>query len=314
MPERPMSLRLSPLIALALLAAAEARAEAEAALRSVGYETLCAEFDNVLVALSAPDIAGFTMTTTHPAYLAGLAQDDMDPDWTDCVFPPNADAHFTGPFSATLYEDERILLRGHRYARYWRPEEVPFHVGDRVWPGLHLTQLFVKVDGAPIETLVLYPSDGYWRPKPLPPVGRPETGYGASVLIGPVETAQRPLVRLSQVRFDPATLSYFIGFRLGGGAVVRLESVDGRAQRIGVTLDMPEGAAAFAMLSSMHVAPDNADIARASLRRAGAAFWTHAGIGDFRAGMAAEAAFGRDIPSQHNASAPDVAFGAFRVK
>jgi hypothetical protein len=309
-----MSHRPALLAALVLLAPAGARAEDEAALRSVGYETLCAEFDNLLVALSAPDMAGFTLTTTHPAYLAGLAQDDMDPDWTNCVFPPNADAHFEGPFSATLYEDERILLRGHRYERYWRPEEVPFHVGGTVWPGLHLTQLFVKQDGVPIETLVLYPSDGYWRPKPLPPIGRPETGYGASLLIGPVETAQRPLVRLSQVRFDPETLSYFIGFAQGGGAVARLASASPHAQRLEVTLDMPAGAETFAMLSSMHVAPDNADIARVSLRRAGEALWRHVGVGAFAEGVAAEAAFGRDIPSQHNASAPDLAFGDFRRK
>jgi hypothetical protein len=307
-----MRLRPALLAALALLAPAGARAESAVALRSVGYETLCAEFDNLLIELSAPGIAGFTMTTTHPAYLAGLAQDDMDPDWTNCVFPPNSDASFEGPFSATLYEDDRILLRGHRYERYWRPEEVPFHVGGTVWPGLHLTQLFVKQDGAPVETLVLYPSDGYWRPKPLPPIGRPETGYGASVLIGPVETAQRPLVRLSQVRFDPETLSYFLGFAAGGGAVVRLASVSSGAQRVEVTLDMPAGAQAFAMLSSMHVAPDNADIARVSLREAGSALWRHAGVGAFREGIAAEAAFGRDIPSQHNASAPDVSFGAFQ--
>lgn len=309
-----MSPRRTLIAALALLAAAGARAESEVALRSVGYETLCAEFDNLLIELSAPDVAGFTMTTTHPAYLAGLAQDDMDPDWTNCVFPPNADASFDGPLSATLYEDDRILLRGHRYERYWRPEEVPFHVGATVWPGLHLTQLFVKQDGVPVETLVLYPSDGYWRPKPLPPIGKPETGYGASVLIGPIEAAQRPLVRLSQVRFDPETLSYFIGFAQGGGAVVRLASVSPHAQRVEVTLDMPEGAAAFAMLSSMHVAPDNADIARASLRRAGSAFWTHVGVTNFRESDAAEASFGRDIPSQHNASAPDVSFGAFQRK
>jgi hypothetical protein len=309
-----MSFRPALLAALALLAAAEARAESEAAFRSAGYETLCAEFDNLLIALSAPEVVGFTMTTTHPAYLAGLARDDMDPDWTNCAFPPNADASFEGPFSATLYEDDRILLRGHRYERYWRPEEVPFHVGETVWPGLHLTQLFVKRDGVPVETLVLYPGDGYWRPKPLPPIGRPETGYGASVLIGPVETAQRPLVRLSQVRFDPDTLSYFLGFAQGGGAVVRLASVSPHAQRVEVTLDMPDGATTFAMLSSMHVAPDNADIARASLRRAGEALWTHLGVGAFREGIAAEASFGRDAPSRHNASAPDVSFGAFRRK
>lgn len=297
---------------IALLAAGEARAEREVTLRSVGYQTLCAEFDNVLVELAAPGVTGFTITATHPAYFAGLAQDDLDPDWTNCVFPPNADAHFDGPFSATLYEDDRIVLRGHRYGRYWRPEEVPFQVGERVWPGLHLTQLFVKQDGAPIEILVLYPTDGYWRQKPMPPHGRPETGYGASVLIGPLEKAERPLVRLSQVRFDPETLSYFLGFAQGGGAVVRVASISGHANRVEVTLDMPGGAAAFAMLSSMHVAPDNADIARASVRRAGAPFWSHKGIDAFISGEAAEAAFGRDIPSQHNASAPDVTFGAFR--
>jgi hypothetical protein len=304
---------LALVLAAALAPLDAAMAEPEVAFRSVGYETGCAEFDNLLIALEAPAIAAFEITATHPAYLGGLRVDSMAPDWTDCDFPPNADARFDGPFSATLYEDDRIRLRGHRYARYWRPEEPPLTVGDRVWAGVHLTQLFLRHGGDWVEALVFYPSDGYWRPKPLPPAGRPETGYGASVLIGPVETAQRPLVRVSGARFDPETLTYYLLFAKGGSAAVRLASADPRALRLEVTLDMPPGGAPFAMLSSMHVAPDNADVSRAALRRGRSALWTETPIAAFREGRAAEAAFGRDRVSRHNASAPDIAFGRFRA-
>ena len=34
---------------------------------------------------------------------------------------------------------------------------------------------------------MLYPQDGYWRARPLPPVNLKWSAYGSSFLVGPVE-------------------------------------------------------------------------------------------------------------------------------
>lgn len=308
-------MRLLPacLLLSALLPLPAAAGETAVTLRSVGYVTRCAEMDNVLYRLEGAHVGAFTLRASHPAYLPDLEDDNLAADFTGCDFPEEPIWHYPNPFGTVLYEDERILLRGYRLSHTWRPEDVPFHVGERVVSGLHLTQLFVKTETGPVEVLVLYPNDGYWRPRPLPPEGREETGFGASVLIGPVEVDRRPLVRFVEIRFDPQTLTYALRFALGGWGLVRVASVDREATTLEVTLDMPQGAETFAMLSSMHVAPDNADIARVALRRPGETAWTVSPIDTFRQGEAAAADFGRDVPSRHNASAPDIRFEGFRA-
>lgn len=292
---------------LALPAVAEERVRAV----SQGYETPCAEMDNILVALENPAVTRFTVRATHPAYLAGRAGDSMAPDFTDCDFPDEPIWDYE-PFSLTLYEDERILLRGHRLPKSWRPEEVDFTVGDRTVRGLHLTQLHVKLDGSPLEVLVLYPSDGYWRPRPLPPIDREETGFGSSMLVGPIEVDRRPLVRLTGVVFEPETLTYRLRFAAGGEGTLRVVSAGRDELRLDVALDEAVAEGPFAMLSSMHVASDNADVSRVSVRER--ALWRSLPIDALEAAEGLEFAFGRDIPSRHNYSAPDVFFGPFNAE
>lgn len=301
------------LAALMLLALADpGAAETEVTLRSVGYETPCAEMDNVLVEVAAPKIGAFTITAQHPAYLVPGLADAMAPDFTDCRFPDEPIWTYDDTFEAVLYEDDRVLLRGFRLRYSWRPENVPFHVAGRTFYGLHLTQLHVKTDDGLVEVLVLYPADGYWRPRPLPPEGRDGTGFGASLLIGPVEVDRRPLVRFVEIRFDPATLTYALRFVRGGWGLVRVGAVTREALSLEVTLDMPEDEDTFALLSSMHVAPDNADIARVAIRADGAANWQTMAIDALGTAVGAEVHFGRDVPSRHNTSAPDILLHDFR--
>lgn len=235
----------------------------------------------------------------------------MAPDFTDCVFDPEPIWSFGDHFTTELYRDERIILRGHRLQKTWRPEEVDFIVGDRRVSGLHLTQLFVMLDGREIEVLVLYPNDGHWRPKPLPPIDRDDTGYGASILLGPIEVDRRPLVKIREVRFDPATLTYHLRFANGGTGSVRVASISRAAQELEVRFDQPVAGAPFAIMSSMHVTDDNADISRLAIRAPGSAFWSSMSIDRLDVSTGAEFAFGRDLPSRHNYSAPDVSFGPF---
>jgi hypothetical protein len=295
------------LMLLALPALAEERVTAT----SQGYLTRCAEMDNVLVALENPNVMRFTIRATPPAYLAGREGDSMAPDFTDCVFPDEPIWDFE-PFTVTLYEDDRILLRGHREVKSWRPEVVDFTVGERTVSGLHLTQLFVKLDGRFVEVLVLYSVDGYWRPRPLPPVDREETGFGSSLLVGPIEVDRRPLVRMTEVVFDPETLSYTLRFARGGEGVVRLVSARRGETRLEVSLGAAVTDGPFAMLSSMHVTPDNADVSRVSAREG--ALWRSMAIDALETVEGLEFDFGRDIPSRHNYSAPDVIFGPFEAR
>ena len=301
-------MRRAVLLALCLTAGVAA-AEPAITARSVGYDTTCAEMDNVLVELSGENVAGFHVRATHPGYLAAIEADVMAPDFTDCDFPPEPYWYFDAE-TRVLYEDDRVVLMGHRLGQTWRPEEVDVVVGDDRFATVHLTQLFVKVDGQPIEVLVLYPNDGYWRPRPLPPRGRTETGFGASVLFGPIEVDRRPLVKLREVRFDPATLTYHLAFARGGAASVRLAAVGRDGLDLEVRFDSSLSGP-IAMLSSMYVAEDNADVARLAVRGPGQPFWQHVAIPDLETSVGTAFRFGRDVPSRHNTSAPDVAIEGF---
>ena len=70
-------------------------------------------------------------------------------------------------------------------------------VGNRVETGFHLLQLWTRYQERAEEVLVLYPADGYWRARPLPPQNLRWSAYGSSFLIGPVETVG-PAVRRHQ--------------------------------------------------------------------------------------------------------------------
>lgn len=296
---------------LLVLVATSAAAEPVVTARGLGYVTNCAEMDNVLVSLTGEDVREFTLRATHPAYHALIDQDITKADFTGCVFPKEKIYDFD-PFSTVLYQDDNIQLKGHRLSKDWQPGPVEFVVGDLRISGLHLTQLLTRYDGDWIEILVLYPTDGYWRPKPLPPVGRAGSGYGSSILFGPIERDTRPLVRIKRVTFDPATLSYRLDFVRGGSAILRVLSVGQDELRLDVRFDRPVTGGPFAMLSSMHVTDDNSDVARLTVREPKGVFWTSIPIDTVTGVQGSEFAFGRDVPSRHNTSAPDMIFGPFR--
>lgn len=305
---------LAGLLALAcLLAGAPARAEPSVTLTDLGWENECAEMDNVLAALSGSGIQRFTITARHPDYAGAVADASSEADFSDCAFPDEPIWDFE-PADYTLYEDERIRLDGHRLPKSWRPELVPVTVGDRTWPGLHLLQLKVWHNDRWIEVLVLYPSDGYWRPKPLPFRGHEDTPYGASMLIGPVEIDRRPLVKLDAVRFDPSVPRFTLDFVAGGSATVTVVSISTEELRLEVEMTPPAGEKPFALVSSMYVEPGNADIGRVAVRPPGSPFWQKYPPVGFPKVEGAVFAFGRDIPSRHNTLAPDIRFGGFKGK
>ena len=280
------------------------------------YVTKCAEEDNVYYTLTSPKVAGFTVRAETPAYVDTIIRDIRAPDFSGCNFGHSGGAdgasHYTPP-TATLWEDDEYILKGVVYPDFWRPTVVPVSVGKLTQNFLHLVQLWRKTPAGPIEFLVFYPQDGYWRLKALPPMRMREVTYGSSFLIGPVEESTRPFVAYKSVAFDPAKLAFTLEFAKGGKAVVTLTELTQGKAAVDVAFDGVDLAKApFAALRSMYVAPGNADTAETVVRATPGGPTTSTVVVDYKDGAAADVAFRRSKPSTHNTSAPDVGFGDFR--
>lgn len=304
------------LVAALFLALAPARA---ATLDGVAVEVrngsepiLCAEKDNVSLVFSSPQVRRFRIEAAHPAYIGGLNEDRVAPDWTACEDISAATSEVPPPRKVTFYENVEMWLTGFSFANFWRTRDVPVRVGDRVEHGLDLIQLWVRRNDRAEEVLVLYPRDGYWRLRPLPPAHLASSAYGSSVLIGPVEQDGRPVVNLKEVAFDPATMTFTLAFEGGGGASVRLSELDRERAALDVAFDRPVAGRPFAALRSMYVTEFNADVARVAAREQGAKGWREETILDFRGAQATDVWAGRLVPSRHNTSAPDHLFSRFR--
>lgn len=289
---------------------------------------LCAEEDNVTLMLASDKVRRFRIEAVHPVYLAALDKDNWDADWTSCDFGPQAAAKpdaadkpaaaaapSKGPERVTLYESVDKWLVGLRFPNFWREAEAVVRVGDKEWRGLHLVQLWrVRPNGGE-EVVVFYPQDGYWRARPKAPRGRDLTAFGSSFLIGPVETKERPIVRLREVRYlpDKPADEFALTFAAGGTATVRLSEVSEKRLRLDVALDAAVSGLPFAAMRSMYVTAYNNDVERVAIRPPGAKGWAEAGIMDFKGGDALEVWAGRRAISQHNTSSPDMIFKKFQA-
>jgi hypothetical protein len=303
-----------PLAAALLLLAAHGAAAAPLAveIENASTPTLCAESDNVYVKLISAKVQRFTIEATHPAYSGTIVADNSAADFRHCDIASDP-VHPVEARRVTLYETTELQLVGRTYPSFWRPADVPVRVGARSERGLHLLQLFVRFGERSEEVLVLYPADGYWRARPLPPQHLQGSAYGSSFMIGPIESGDRPYVDISAVTFDPATQSFTLAFTRGGSATLRLVVVD----RDHITLEAklaPAVAAPrpFAALRSMFVSETNADVARVAWIAPGAKGFANAAIMDLQKQTALELWAGRRLPSRHNTSAPDLTFGDFQ--
>jgi hypothetical protein len=269
--------------------------------------TRCAEEDNVYVKVQAADIASFRIKAEHPPYIAAIRKDSTAPDFTACDFSGDPSFPFK-PRKVVLYEDAAIRLVGHTFVGFWRPDIVDFYVGGRNERGLHLVQLIKRGPRGEVEILVVYPADGYWRVKPLPPKTLSDTAYGSSFLFGPVEEDTRPYVAIRSISFEPATLTFRLSFRGGASGVLTVAETTPATTKLAVSLDPPVATGQpFAALRSMFVTPAQADVAVAA--------WPGekrvAPILEFSRVNAPSARFGRIKQSRHNLSAPDLIFDEF---
>jgi hypothetical protein len=290
------------LLAVAFLLARPAHAGEAVRIENASHPTRCAEEDNVYVKFEGAGIRHFAIEARPPAYT--VTRDVDAPDFANCD-QSHDPSYPSVPKDVLLWQDAGWMLVGHTYAGFWRPEDVAFRVGDTVTRGLHLVQLIRKIGGRRIEILVLYPADGYWRAKPLPADDKPDTDYGSSFLIGPIEEQGRPYVQLSSVTFDPRRLEFDLAFKNGSG-LLRVVSATSTVTRLDIEMPAAKDGAPFAALRSMYVTDDMADTAEIK-------------IGDHTSPIlapldiqAADALFSRSHPSRHNTSAPDLRFFDFR--
>lgn len=289
------------LLALAVLLARPAHAGETVRIENASHPTRCAEEDNIYFKFEGAGIRSLAIEARPPTY--SIAEDIDAPDFSNCDQSHNP-GYPSAPKDVLLWQDADWMLVGHTYASFWRPENVDFRVGNSITRGLHLVQLIRKIGGRRVEVLVLYPADGYWRAKPLPADDKPDTAYGSSFLIGPIEVQGRPFVRLSSVTFEPKRLAFDLAFRTGAGSLHVISATRG-ATRLEIELPAQTSNAPFAALRSMFVAEGMADTAKVRV--------------DNRASRVlapldaetTEALFFRSRPSRHNTSAPDLRFFNF---
>lgn len=311
---RANRLRLA-LFALALSAApAFAASDVAVEVKNESEPVLCAEKDNVTIKAISPEVRRFQIEAAHPAYIAGLLRDNWDADWTACDM--TGDPVFaapTPPRRVTFYESIDYWLVGYTFPTFWRPSDTTFKVGDRVEKGLHLVQLWKLGKDRSHELLVVYPQDGYWRARPMPPAPLAATAYGSSFLFGPIEQdGARPVVNIREIEFDPKTVSFKMSFKDGSTGTLKLDNVDENRMVLDAVLDKPvTGGKAFVALRSMYITEFNNDVARIAIREPGAKGWREELLMPFTGGKATDVWMGRTTHSRHNTSSPDMVFRNF---
>lgn len=302
------------LAAGALTAPLPAAAEGIAVDVTNGSEpVLCAEKDNVTVGLTSADVRRFRIEAAHPAYIGSLQRDSFAADWTQCDMSKDPVFRSTSQVTTrrTLYEEPALWVVGWTFPTYWRPSTASVRIGDTVHHGLHMLQVWTIRPMGGEELLVVYPQDGYWRIRPKAPEGRAATAFGSSFLVGPVEDAGRPIVRLSEIVFDAKARTFDVSFAAGGAARLALAETSEQRTVLDVTFDRGITGRPFAMLRSMYVTEFNNDTARIALREPTAKGWVEAPIMTFKPARATDVWIGRTVPSRHNTSSPDIIFRDF---
>jgi hypothetical protein len=304
-------------LAFALAAAAPLRAASPGGLAvevANGSEpVLCAEKDNVTLAVASPVVSRFRIEAAHPAYIGTLARDSFEADWTACDMSgdPTHTSAVAAPTRRTLYEEPALWIVGWTFPTFWRPSTATVRIGNRAEPGLHLLQVWMIRPMGGEEVLVVYPQDGYWRARPLAPEGRAPTAFGTSFLVGPVEVEGRPIVRLNELAFDPKSRTFTLGFARGGQATLTMAKVDHDRHVIDIAFDKAVAGVPFAALRSMYVTDFNNDVARVAVRDEGARGWREEPVMTFKGGRVTDLWAGRTAVSRHNSSSPDMVLSGF---
>lgn len=303
-------------LSLASLPVLAAQDDIAVEVRNHSEPVLCAEKDNVSIMFASPVATKFRIEAAHPAYIGALAMDRWAPDWTDCDL--SGDPAFAapgGPRKVTIYEDVETWVTGYTFPSFWRPNDVPFTVGDRTERGFHVVQIWVRRAERAEEVVVVYPADGYWRIRPLPPAHMRWTAYGSSFLVGPIEDDGRPVVNFKSIRFEPKTMTFTVEFARGGSATLKIDKLDQDLLAMDVALSAPvAGTAPFAGIRSMYVTEFNNDTARIAFKDRGLPGWREDNVMTFKDAKATDFWTGRLSPSRHNTSSPDMVLKGFKAQ
>lgn len=288
-----------------------------ATVRNETRPTRCAEEDNVSLPVHGAGIRRFRIEALQPDYLPGVERDVTAPDFSACDFDgsdhPTDPKHAFVPRSRVLHDGARWRIVGMTLPVFWRPDRVPVSIDGRADSGFHLIQLFRKTPGGGLsEVLVMYPADGYWRLKPLPEARFGDGVYGSSMLFGPVEQAGRPIVKIASIRVATRPMAVHLTLADGSRMVARVGETSRRRTVLDVrTSRASEADRPFAVLRSMYVSDDNADVSELRSQADPKAPWRTTPLPelDIVAGRAFR--FGRSVVSRHNTSAPDLLLHGF---
>lgn len=270
--------------------------------------TSCAEHDNVNIPLHA-NVAAFTIQATHPTY--DVTTYACPKDFTNC--PPMGHEDFPfEPAEVSLYDDGVWVVWAYREERFWRPQGMLAKVGDSTLTDAHRIAVTKKITGEDSwpQFLVLY-CDGNLRLIPHPPEGQSEVCFGASIIVGPAEPADRPLAEIESLEFDSVDKSLLITYRAGGSSRLAL-AVDRTTATVNVQVDYASDQFPFATFRSMYVSLDNCDTADVTT-------WRQHGLSETFNVLetidtcADWVSFTRTVPSQHTMSAPDFTITVGRV-
>ncbi|WP_349369701.1 hypothetical protein [Salinarimonas sp.] len=308
-------LRLAaPLAATLALAAPAAATSVEGLAVTIENRTtpaLCIGRDNVALTLSSPQTRRFALTAAHPSYLPMLgAADAPAADLIACDGAPAAETPAQAPSRTTLYEDLSVQLVGTRRPGLFSGNAVPVRVGDREAAGVDTLELWAIRDGRAERVVVIEPASGVWRLRPLAPEGRGATAFGAGVVVGPIE-GETPRTAIESIVFAPRTQTFQLAFVGGGGAAIRLATLDRERIALEVVFDRPVADRPFAAVRGDFVTRFAADLAEIAVREADAPGWREAPITAFESATATDLWAGRTTPSRHATSAPDLVLDRF---
>lgn len=290
---------------------------------NASYPTRCAEEDNVYLKLVGSSIRKFRIEALHPAYIGSLTSDSSAPDFSGCSFDGSGNeedpVYMFKPKRVILWESEELLIVGKTLERFWRPNLVKVSVNGVHQDDIHLIQVHLKDRHLPTrlpdEFLVLYPTDGYWRLKPLAAPHLGVGAYGSSFLVGPVEEALRPVVNLAAVEFIPATRTFELDYQDGSHGSMKIVEINPRRAALDYSHDRPSQAdTPIVAVRSMYVAPDNADASQVVFHQRGESASVSKNLMTFVRSDVEDIRIGRAIISKHNASAPDMWFGRFEPR
>ena len=192
-------------------------------------------------------------------------------------------APVAAPTRQTLYEEPALWVVGWTLPTYWRPATATVRIGDQVEKGLHLLQVWMIRPMGGEEVLVSIRRTATGGCGPLAPEGARRPHSAPRSWSGPVEVDGRPIVKLTELAFDPKARTFSLGFERGGTATMRM--ADARSAT-GTRSTSPSTARVagrpFAALRSMYVTDFNNDVARIAVREKGAKGWREEAIMSFQ--------------------------------